>query len=84
MKILLTFFLLMVGVAKPSPIITSVKIGNWAETTTWDLGRVPTGEDIVVIAHDSVSITGNAYLHELRSEQGGKLYFAPTANLIFQ
>ncbi|MEA5458674.1 hypothetical protein VB796_06485 [Arcicella sp. LKC2W] len=64
--------------------ITSQKIGDWANAQTWDCNCIPTGQDTVVVAHDSITISTEVSCHYLKSETGGKLHFTPTGKLAFE
>lgn len=50
------------------PSITTVKSGAWNDPTTWNVGRVPTYEDDVVLQH-AVTIAGLAWCRSLNSNQ---------------
>ena len=50
------------------PSITTVKTGAWNDPTTWNVGRVPTFEDDVVLQH-AVTISGLAWCRSLNSNQ---------------
>lgn len=83
----IAFFLLaiiMIAAKQPAATITSVQIGDWENPTTWDCGCVPTGTDVAVISHDSITISTHVYVHEVKSNVGGKLHFKSTAWLEFQ
>ena len=61
-KLLITLTLMLVGVfgMHATTIISSVKSGDWEDATVWDLGRLPTNGDIVVItASHTVTVTTN-------------------------
>ena len=54
--------------------ITANNTGNWNETTTWDLGRVPLPDDDVVIANGvTVSVTTVTSCKTIEIQGGGKL-----------
>ena len=82
-----TLFLLLSSNLVFSATITSVTDGDWEDPATWDLGRVPTNGDIIIIqsAHRVEVTTNNVtcndapsthvYIEgELRFDNGAKLW----------
>ena len=82
--IFLLLAIIMISAKQPVATITSIKIGNWENATTWNCNCVPTGADIAIIAHDSVTISTHVFIHEVRSNIGGKIHFKSTAWLEFK
>ena len=57
--------------------ITSITTGNWENITTWDLNRLPTAADNVVIeANHIITITGNdANAKKVETKVNAKVIF---------
>jgi Metallo-peptidase family M12B Reprolysin-like len=57
--------------------ITSVASGNWETAATWDLNRIPTAADIVVIAasHNVTVTTNDANAKKVETRSNGKVIF---------
>jgi hypothetical protein len=70
----------LVAVSFPN-IITSVVSGNWEDSRTWNLGRIPTINDTVVIDNNhSVTINSMGEMKHLILKDKGKLKYN-TANI---
>ena len=67
---------LMIGVGCPSTI-TSIATGNWENTATWNLNRLPTAVDNVVIeANHIITVTGNdANAKKVETKANAKVIF---------
>lgn len=64
-----------------SPTITSVRSGNWTDSRTWSLGRVPTTNDRVVIsANNTIQYSTQSNAHINGIEIDGSLIFSTTSN----
>lgn len=59
------------------PTIRSVQTGTWTNPSTWDLGRIPTVNDVVSVdANTSVTINDvGAVAHSIGVQGGGRLRF---------
>lgn len=59
-KILLTLLFATVGLVSFAATITSTGDGDWEDDDSWDLGRVPTDGDIIVIeTGETITVTTN-------------------------
>jgi hypothetical protein len=58
--------------------ITSVASGNWETAATWDLNRIPTAADVVVIAasHNVTVTTNDANAKKVETRSNGKVIFS--------
>jgi len=69
----------------PAPTLSSVKSGDWHDPATWDCGRVPTADDLVILLH-RVSVTGSssATAKAILQQAGGELALASGSALLLQ
>jgi Subtilase family/FG-GAP-like repeat/Ig-like domain CHU_C associated len=63
-------------------VVTSIINGNWENTATWDLSRIPLSSDFVIINNNhTVTITGsNAKAKNVEYKSGSVLKFNSAAN----
>lgn len=68
----LFFLLLIINVTAQVSTLTSVQNGNWDDVNTWDLGRIPTSDDTVIIANSkAVTVNVQSVCSKLKITDGG-------------
>ena len=64
--------------------IVSATNGNWSSTSTWDLGRVPTASDIVLVNHAVTYESSIGIADVIGIAAGGALRFRTDINTLLQ
>ena len=58
-SICLLLFLFCILSAKSFTVITAISDGKWSQASRWDLGRIPTcGDSVVIPAGITIAISG--------------------------
>lgn len=62
--------------------ITTVKSGNWSDTTVWNTGTLPqAGQFVTISANHVVTINVNSTVTGLTIQDNGELRFSPNTNV---